>query len=406
MSPKRQKILVLSSAFPPHVFGGGEVAAYNMVRLLVSRGHEVHVATMRERDTLPAWGEKQPEGYYLYRLPLPRTHTFYDRSGTSKWKKALWHVQDYCDPRNRRLIRLLLEEVKPDHIDVHNLAGIGFNILPELAKLRAGVTYFLHDLHLACFRGSMNRAGQNCTGRCTPCRAVGDLRQHYLRQVRRLDFVSPSKGNIEILRRFAPVVADAPGAVIRNVPDPLPEALPPKRDGIPRLLFAGRLEPIKGIGFLLEVLAELAQQYAFRLTVLGSGSLEEPLRERYGHEKWLDMRGFVPREQVATAMAEAHLFCMPSLWAEAYGIVTAQALQVGTPVIGSNLGGTVELVRDEVTGLLLPPGDHATWKEAFAYLFTHPEILRKWHENALRHAGEFDAGHIGDAYERFRRSAS
>ncbi len=59
------RILVLSSAFAPHVYGGGEVAAYNMTRLLARRGHEVSVATLLEADAEPCWGERMPEGYRL-----------------------------------------------------------------------------------------------------------------------------------------------------------------------------------------------------------------------------------------------------------------------------------------------------------------------------------------------------
>jgi hypothetical protein len=43
------KILILSSLFPPNIFGGAEIVAYNMAKILAQRGHEVSVATSQEK---------------------------------------------------------------------------------------------------------------------------------------------------------------------------------------------------------------------------------------------------------------------------------------------------------------------------------------------------------------------
>ena len=354
---------------------------------------------MLEKDAAPCWGERMPDGYRLYRLPLPRAHTFYGRAdATSVAHKLFWHAQDYADTRNRSAIQRVLAEFQPEHVDIHNVAGIGFNVLPLLKDCSAA--YFLHDLGLACFSGSMY-AGANCAQPCVTCWLTGALRQHFLAGVPRLGFVSPSQANIERLAPPVAAVRRASAAVIRNVPDELPPLPPHSPSGAPRLLYAGRLESIKGISFLLDVLASLAPAHSFHLTVLGTGTLEAELRERYGDCPWVTFEGFVPREDVAQAMARADVFCMPSLWTETYGIVTAQALQIGTPVIGSRNGGTAELVRHEETGLLVEPGDASAWRTAFERVFSAPNVLDVWRANALRHSDEFAAEHIGDAYEAF-----
>ena len=163
----------------------------------------------------------------------------------------------------------------------------------------------------------------------------------------------------------------------------------------------GKTEAIKGISFLLDVLASLAPTHPFQLTVLGTGTLEAELRERYGKCAWVTFGGFVPRADVAVAMAQSDVLCMPSLWSETYGIVTAQALQIGTPVIGSSNGGTAELIRHEETGLLVAPGDATAWRAAFRRMIGAPGLLRAWRRNALRYSEEFAAERIGEAYEAF-----
>lgn len=393
------RTLVLSSAFPPHIYGGGEVAAYNMARLLARRGHDVSVATMLEKDAEPCWGKRMPEGYKLYRLPLPRTHTYYGRSAVrSAVRKLIWHAQDYADTRNQSLIQRLLADVDPEHVDIHNVAGIGYNVLP---LLQCSTAYFLHDLGLACFSGSMYSSGRNCARQCVTCRLTATLRQRGLTKMPRLGFVSPSQANLDSLAPHVEAVGHRPTAVIRNVPDDLPQLPAYQPSPVPRLLYAGRLEAVKGIPFLLDVLSTLAPTYPFHLTVLGTGKVEAEMRERYGACSWVTFKGFVSRADVARAMAQSDVFCMPSLWSEAYGIVTAQSLQIGTPVIGSNIGGTAELVRHEETGLLVEPGDAAQWQAAFKRVFSSTALLETWRSNALRHSGEFAAEHIADTYEAF-----
>lgn len=168
-----------------------------------------------------------------------------------------------------------------------------------------------------------------------------------------------------------------------------------------RMVFAGRLDPVKGIEFLLDVLSDLANEHVFHIDVLGTGPLENRLREKYGHHEWVTFHGFVSRAEVAKAIAQADLFCMPSLWSEIYGIVTAQALQLGTPVIGSNVGGTIYLVRDDVTGVLVPPGEKQEWKQALSTLLRDPQKLLHLRENALKFREEFGDASIAKQYNDF-----
>lgn len=401
------KILIVASAFPPNIFGGGEVAAYNMACLLVRRGHEVSVATIREPQESPAWGEKQPEGFRLYRMDIPRRYSLFSRTReTSVLRKVLWHFQDYADWRNVGLMKRLLDAAQPEQVDLHNVVGFGFNALAELGKRRIPTKLFLHGLDLACFRASMFRNGSNCAVPCAGCRPVGALRQKYVAKAGRIAFVAPSQAPIDRLTPFVPLLSDRPKAVIKNVPDvlpPLPEWVPSEKV---RMVFAGRLDPVKGVEFLLDVLDGLASRFSFQLDVLGEGPLERVLRERHEGKPWVAFHGFVPRAEVARAIARSDLFCMPSLWSEIYGLGTAQALQIGTPVIGSKIGGTSHLVRDGVTGVLVAPGDKRAWTDALIELLSQPEKRALLRSNAAQFRSEFSDEAIAEPYEAFSASLS
>lgn len=399
---KPKNILIISSLFPPYIFGGAEIASYNRARLLAKRGYNVSVLTLCEKETPPAWGEMTSEGFKLYRIKTPRHYTLFERTKQmSQMRKFFWHLQDYFDRRNGRRVGDVLDDVKPDHVEIDNLIGIGFNALSEIGRRNVSVAYILHDLNLACFRTCMFRKGRVCQRQCTSCSVVAVLRQVPLKKISRLGFISPSRANLQHAERFVPVINQSPSCVIRNVPEAV-SSYPKQKGGDElRILFVGRLDVVKGIEFLFYVLEPLSRLYQFHLTILGTGPCEPQLRKKYEGKAWVTFRGFVPASEVTKALLEHDLYCIPSLIPESYGLVTAQALQLGVPVIGSNIGGTAELVRSDVTGLLLPPGDNRAWTAAFSKVFLNKDIVTLWSENACALAHEFDENTIGQAHEDF-----
>ncbi len=399
---KPENILIISSIFPPHIFGGAEIAAYNRAKLLAKRGYNVSVVTLHEKDAPPAWGDLMPEGFRLYRIKMPRHYTLFERTRQiSSVKKVFWHFQDYFDRRNGRQISDVLDQIKPDHVEIDNIVGIGFNTLSEIGRRNVSVAYILHDLNLACFRTCMFRKGKICRRQCGSCQMVAALRQAPLKKISRLGFISPSLANLEQAKRFIPAIRRSLACVIRNVPESLMPHLEKEQSDEVRLLFAGRLDAVKGIEFLLDTLDPLSTVYRFHLTILGTGPCEQRLKDKYGQKGWMTFRGFVPGSEVTKALMKHDIYCIPSLMAETYGLVTAQALQLGTPVIGSDIGGTAELVRNGVTGILVPPGDGKAWTESFSKIFSNRGLLDVWRENATACAHEFDEDTIGRAHEEF-----
>lgn len=119
------------------------------------------------------------------------------------------------------------------------------------------------------------------------------------------------------------------------------------------ILFVGRLLPFKGVPMLLEASARL--QFPFRLTIVGTGSEEGPLRilaESLALKEKVVFMGALPLVEVAKQMALAHVFCLPSV-RESGGGVLLEAMATARPVIALAYGGPAEIIDDEV-GRLIP----------------------------------------------------
>jgi glycosyltransferase involved in cell wall biosynthesis len=98
----------------------------------------------------------------------------------------------------------------------------------------------------------------------------------------------------------------------------------------------------------------IAEQPEVEFRVVGRDAHESEMRAlcaRQGVSEHFNFMGWQPHDKLASLYAEANVFVMPSLM-EAFGVVFLEAMAAGVPVIGSNVGGITELIRDEENGLL------------------------------------------------------
>jgi glycosyltransferase involved in cell wall biosynthesis len=167
------------------------------------------------------------------------------------------------------------------------------------------------------------------------------------------------------------------------LPNPAP-SLPPlrPRDELRRelglngatLAFAGRLTAQKSLERALEAVAGAD---GVQLVIAGEGPDREPLEGKaceLGVAERVRFIGAQPRERVVELFHAADATILSSSW-ENFPHTVVEALSVGTPVLAMEAGGVAEVVRNEVNGLLVPPGDTAALGEA---------VRRYFGDNALR----------------------
>jgi glycosyltransferase involved in cell wall biosynthesis len=148
----------------------------------------------------------------------------------------------------------------------------------------------------------------------------------------------------------------------------------------PRVLYVGRVERTsrwKGLETLVDSLPALRETVPeVRLDVVGSGDDVPHLREhaaRLGVADCIDWHGAVPHGELPRFYRSAAVTVLPSLTeSESFGMTLVEAMACGCPVVGSAVGGIPFVIRDEVDGLLVPPGDAAALARALAGVLTDP----------------------------------
>jgi len=153
-------------------------------------------------------------------------------------------------------------------------------------------------------------------------------------------------------------------------PAPLPER--------PAVLFVGVLERYKAV----DVLADAWRLAASRipdatLHVVGTGTMQDvPARlvaELPGRTRWTES---LTTGEVARAMDEATLLVLPSR-SEGLGRVVVEAFCRGRGLVASRVGGIPDLVEDEKTGILVPPGDAGALADALVRVLSEPALAER-----------------------------
>ena len=128
----------------------------------------------------------------------------------------------------------------------------------------------------------------------------------------------------------------------------------------PHVLYVGRLSEEKGVRELAAATSGISR------VVVGAG----PLRDLFP-----DALGFVPPRELAPYYDRASVVVCPSR-REGYGVVAREAMAHGRPVVATSVGGLVDAVEHERSGLVVPPCDPAALRSAIERLLSDPSLRR------------------------------
>ena len=178
---------------------------------------------------------------------------------------------------------------------------------------------------------------------------------------------------------------------------------PPRCAG--RILFVGRAERRKGLGVLLQAFTLLRERMPHATLVVAGATRRQMLEtDRNGTGLPVDLAGvealgWVADEEKIAQLGAAEIVCAPSLAAESFGIVLAEAMAAGVPVVASDLPGYRAVLRDGQAGRLTPPGDPVALADALYDLLEDEEERRRLTAAGSAAAAELSWSRITDSIE-------
>ncbi|HYX48310.1 MAG TPA: glycosyltransferase family 4 protein, partial [Ktedonobacteraceae bacterium] len=400
LTESNMRILMLTQFYPP-IIGGGAIYARSLGHELVSRGHDVAVATL--------WHEGQAEfeldkGVRVYRI-------------RSSMRRLTWLFSDnnrqyappFPDPEAILELRRIIIRERPEIVHAHNWLVYSFLPLKVWSKAKLVVT--LHNYSKVCVKTTLMRHEEPCEGpsysKCFNCAvqyygltkgtstilghkvmglAERNLVDMYLAVSQSVAIDSGLVSGQQPYQVIPNFISDDANAFIDDT-EAFVSQLPPQ--GF--LLFAGALSKQKGVDVLLRAYADLTN--APPLVLIGYQTRDWPAMAKDCPANVFILNDW-PRYAVLEAWHRSIIALAPSVGPEAFGLVVVEAMSAGRPVIASCIGGMADLVTDGETGLLVEPGDTAALRLAIKRLLSNSELRSRMGQAALQKVVEYQASSI------------
>jgi N-acetyl-alpha-D-glucosaminyl L-malate synthase BshA len=212
--------------------------------------------------------------------------------------------------------------------------------------------------------------------------------------------IAPETCPIEVIPNFVDTERYAP---VRDR-ESLRQLFPGLSEREPVLVHVSNFRPVKRVGDVVSVFAEVHRERPCRLLMIGDGPERSPAERKLRELGLEDRVVFLGKqESFAELLAAADVFLLPSEQ-ESFGLAALEALSCGIPVVASDIGGIPEQVDHGMTGYLAPVGDVKGMAGHVLELVRDPErwrlFSRRARENVL---ARFQLGPAIDRYEALYR---
>jgi len=149
------------------------------------------------------------------------------------------------------------------------------------------------------------------------------------------------------------------------------------------ILFVGAISVRKGVRYLIDAYRRLECKYK-RLTLVGSVSPEmQKLTEQMRGDPRINFTGHIQQNRLKEIMSTSHVMVLPSV-EDGFGLVQAQAMACGCPVIASENTGAHDLFTDSEEGFIVPVRDSSAIASRLQRLADDPGLWRRMSEAGLQ----------------------
>lgn len=348
------KIGLIHNLYYPYNKGGAEKIVALLEQGFKELGHEVFIIT-----TTPEEKKQEKNIYYLPSL-------YYHLNYLPPLLRLYWHFLNIRSRRLAKTLKRIIKKEKPDLIIAHNLMGLGLRSSKYFKSYGAKYIQVLHDVQWLHPSGLMYYKKEKQMSSLL-AKAYQFLVKKNLGQADLI--VSPSKWLLALYQKnnfFKKTKAE----VWSN---PLFSKTIEKSNNKKEKLFfaAGQLEKHKGFDTLITAF-RVWRDPEIKLKIAGQGRALEDLKKLAGGDKRIEFLGQIDKTEIEAILNRSLALVVPSLCYENFPTIILESLPYNNILIGSNIGGTKELI-DDLGGLTFEADNYLDLKEKMLSALANPQ---------------------------------
>ncbi len=369
------KVLIVNTFYYPDIIGGTEISIRKLAQNLAQNGVEVVIVCTGTYNS-----SEWQDNIKIIRKHFRNIMPFIKYKKASYLKKGIYKLVDFYNFFNRKELKIILEQEKPDIIHTNNLFGISPIIWKIASKLQIPVVHTLRDYFLLCPKADLRKHSGDVCGKChTICRLYRYIYKKCSLNVNTV--TAPSKFTLNkylqnnyFLNSEKYSVYNAIDFKIKQVQ----QICQLRKNNIKfkkifHYVYIGAIEEHKGIKWLLNSFMSVDKQN-ITLNIAGKGSLESYIYESMKKDKRIKFFGFLDEKELKELLIKCDVLIIPSIWEEPFGRVILDAYIQCMPVIGSKIGGITELIKDYKTGILVQPNNQEELSNVISILEENREM--------------------------------
>ena len=393
------RILFVSNYFPPAARGGYEQWCEEVALTLAARGHNMAVLTSSAgikvaQGGLTADGEDPTYPVTVHRLLHGQVE-----GGLAQTTLRLLREPHRFEEENLAHTQRVIDEFCPDAVMIWGMWNIDRSVPQRIEALMGSrVAFYFCDYWPTLPSAYVQRF--QAPARHVPMQHVKSLMGRYF--LPRLAQANPMPLRLENPICVSRAVRDllvARGAAVEHAsivyggttveqfdtvrrPNGMSD---PKGSEPLRLLYIGRLEPIKGVHTVVAAMQRLDSSVS--LSILGAGDLDytaalQATVAQAGMNDRVRFLGAAPRAEVPQVLAQHDVLLFPSEWDEPFARSVLEAMAAGLAVVGTTTGGTGEILVEGETGLTFPAGDAVQLASQIQRLVDDPGLRQRLAQSA------------------------
>jgi len=331
--------------------GGAEFYTHEAAKALVKKGHAVHILSSRFKGA-----------------PLEEIidHIKYIRKGS----ELTVHFHGFLHAlRSRKNFDLIIDEFN----------GLGFFTFPFSRSV-----LLIHQLYKEFWFRELGLPG------LFPYM----VEPVFLRRYRKRPAITVSESTKEDLRALG--FGEARIHIVMNAIKGAPLTSVPVKEGVPTLIFLGRLRATKRPEDAIKIYRRIKEKIpGARLWIVGTGPEEDPLRRLAAGDPGITFFGWQEDEKKLKLLGRAHVLLVPGV-REGFGINVIEAASRGTPAIGYDVPGLRDSIKDGLTGFTARGVEDASEKSI--RLLEDKGLYSRMAAECLLYAGNFNWERRGEEF--------